>query len=177
MSSREASVPVKEKAELLDATAMEKMARMGEGFLVWERKVDGVWQIWTRALDGRTVESRLVPEEKGKDHFCPKISPDGRRMAYMTYAKGSTPTDPVEGALWVMDMRTRERTLLADRARSYQGDRAVLWMNETTLCHIDEQGHTIEMNVETRERRQLTTKSRAKNGWLVNTQRTHATSG
>lgn len=150
---------------------------MGDGFLVWERKVEGTWQIWTRSLDGLTAERRLIPEEEGKDHFCPKISPDGNRLAYMSYVRGSSPTDPVEGSLWVMDLRTQERKLLAARARSYQGDRAVLWMDAKTLCHIDERGHSIELNVETGARHQLTTKARSKHGWLVNAQRTHATSG
>ncbi|MEZ0385908.1 MAG: LamG-like jellyroll fold domain-containing protein [Verrucomicrobium sp.] len=178
VSSREASTSSTEKKpEALDAAAMEDLARLGAGFLVWERKVGGCWQIWTRSLDGRTPESRLVSEEEGKDHFCPKISPDGKRMAYMSYASGSTPTDPVEGALWLIDLHTQKRKLLAERARSYQGDRAVLWVDAVTLCHIDERGHSIELNVETGERSQLTTKARAKNGWLVNAQRTHATSG
>lgn len=176
VSSREASVQ-NATAETLDFTVMAELALLGEGFLVWERKVNQRWQIWTRTLDGRSAESRLVPEEEGRDHFCPKISPDGRRVAYMSYAKGTTPTEPVEGALWLLDLDTRKRTLLVARARSYQGDRAVFWTDAATLCHIDERGHTIEVNVATGERRQLTTRARAKGGWLMNAQRTHATSG
>jgi hypothetical protein len=177
VASRESTERVQEERGTLDATAMQDLAKLGEGFLVWERKVDDAWQIWTRSLDGRTPEQRLIPEEKGMDHFCPKISPDGKRLAYTSYPRGSTPTDPVDGSLWVMDLHTCERKLLAERARSYQGDRAVLWMDAETLCYIDEDGHTIEVNLESGLRHQLTTKARAKNGWLVNAQRTHATSG
>ncbi|QIF03184.1 LamG domain-containing protein [Roseimicrobium sp. ORNL1] len=176
-TSREKSAARSERAEEPDMGTMEELARLGDGFLVWERRIDDSWQIWTRALDGRTPEQRLIPEEKGRDHFCPKISPDGKRIAYMSYVAGSTPTDPVEGALWVMERNTGERKQLAERARSYQGDRAVLWMNNATLCYIDENGHTVELNVEQSTRRQLTSKARAKNGWLVNAQRTYATSG
>lgn len=177
VTSREKTAAPDERAEALDMVAMAELARLGDGFLVWERRIDDSWQIWTRALDGRTPEQRLVPQEKGRDHFCPKISPDGKRLTYMSYVAGSTPTDPVEGALWVMERNTGERKLLAERARSYQGDRAVLWMDNATLCYIDENGHTVELNVAQGTRRQLTSKARAKNGWLVNAQRTYATSG
>jgi hypothetical protein len=178
LASRDAPPPTpKAKPEVLDVTAMQDLAKLGEGFLVWERKVEGSWQIWTRSLDGRTPERRLVPEEKGRDHFCPKISPEGKRLAYMSYERGDSPTAPVEGALWLLDLHTHQRKLLAERARSYQGDRAVLWTDANTLCHIDEDGHTIELDVESGVRRKLTTKARTKNGWLVNAQRTHATSG
>lgn len=177
LASRDAPAPVEAKPETLDATAMQDLAKLGEGFFVWERKVNDGWQIWMRSLDGRTPEQRLVAEEDGRDHFCPKISPDGKRLAYMSYPRGSSPSDPVEGSLWVLNLHTRARKLMADRARSYQGSRAVLWMDARTLCHIDEDGHTTELDVESGERRKLTTTPRSKHGWLVNAQRTHATSG
>lgn len=156
---------------------MAKLARVGEGFLVWERCVDAVWQIWTMPLDGSQPESRLIPGEEGRQHFCPKISPDGTRVAYMSYARGESPTQPVEGMLWMLDRKSGKRTLLAERARSYQGDRAVSWLGEDLLCYINDEGHSVELDVGSLSRRTLTSTPRKKNGWLLNPQRTHATSG
>ena len=162
--------------EALDTAAMREFARLGEGLLVWERRVKGRWQIWMRALDGRDEPQRLVPEEPGRDHFCPKLSPDGRRLAYMSYARGTTPYEPVVGSLWMLDLATRGRTQLAGKARSYFEDRAVIWFDNDRLCHVDDRGAAVELDVRTMESKPLTDRHR-RHGWLVNAQKTHATSG
>ena len=161
----------------VDRPGMKELARLGQGFLVWERSADHQWQIWTMPLDGSAEERRLVPAEAGRDHFCPKISPDGRLLAYMSYATGESPSGQGTGALWMMHLETGERTLLAAQARSYGGDRAVLWMDDHRLCHMSGEGHTVEIHVRTLEKKVLTATARKKHGWLVNATRTHATSG
>lgn len=161
----------------LDTAAMRELAKLGDGLLVWERRVKGTWQIWMKSLDGRGGEERLVPEEEGRDHFCPKFSPDGRRLAYMSYARGESPYDPALGVLWMLDVTTRKRTMLADKARSYYEDRAVVWFDDNRLCHVDEHGNAVELDTATRSGKKLTNAPHKKHGWLVNAQKTHATSG
>lgn len=163
--------------EKLDMAAIREMARLGEGLLVWERKVAKEWQIWMKPLDGSAEDRRLVPAEQGRDHFCPKLSLDGRRLAYMSYARGQTPYEPAIGVLWMLDMETRERCVLAEKARSYFEDRAVIWHSDHTLCHVDESGNAVELDVLTGSRKPLTSAPHKKHGWLVNAQKTYATSG
>src|SRR5688572_24308812 len=89
----------------LDEALIKKtIGRLGSGFMVWERSRNGSWEIWIKKLSGGK-ETRLVREEPGFDHFCPKISPDGKLVAYMSYAKGTNayPAHATKtGALWVM---------------------------------------------------------------------------
>lgn len=169
---RPAKVP-----EPLDGAAMRELARLGDGFLVWERNVAGRWQIWWRSLDGTKAEERLVPEEPERDHFCPKISPDGRKLAYLSYRQGETPYAPAIAVLWVMDLQNRKQRVLAERARSYFEDRAVVWFGNDRLCHVDEKGGAVELDLNTMKGKLLTAAPHRRHGWLVNPQKTHATSG
>src|SRR6476659_6260332 len=76
--------PAVDDSDKMDAKAMLDFARLGRGFLVWERFENDSWQIWSKQIDGKS-EERLVPPEAGHDHFCPKISPDGALLGYMSY--------------------------------------------------------------------------------------------
>lgn len=156
---------------------MRELSRLGDGLLVWERYEGKSWQIWTKSLDGSSEERRLVPEEAGRDHFCPKLSLDGTRLAYMSYQKGQTPYDSGVGTLWLLDIKTGHQTILSDKARSYYEDRAVVWYDDYRLCHVDEKGSAVELDITTGERRVLTAAPHRKHGWLVNAQQTHVTSG
>ena len=120
-----------------------------------------------KSLDGTGGEERLVPAEEGCDHFCPKFSPDGKRVAYMSYARGKDAYGPDTGVLWMLDLASRERTMLASQARSYREDRAVVWLDERRLCHVDGEGHAVELDVTTGVHKVLT-RAPHKNGWLVN---------
>ncbi|MFZ4767314.1 MAG: TolB family protein [Roseimicrobium sp.] len=169
---RPAKVP-----EPLDVAAMRELARVGDGFLVWERNVAGRWQIWCKSLDGTKAEERLVPEEPERDHFCPKISPDGRKLAYLSYRRGETPYSPAIAVLWGMDLRNKKQWVLAEQARSYFEDRAVVWFGNDRLCHVDAKGGAVELDLDTMKRKPLTAVPHRRHGWLVNPQKTHATSG
>ncbi|WP_075086965.1 TolB family protein [Verrucomicrobium spinosum] len=88
--NREKDVRAEEVPLDLDQKKMMGLSRVGSGFLVWERRTkSGAWEIWSKRINGGK-ERRLVPTESGRDHFCPKISPDGRRLAYLSYPRGST---------------------------------------------------------------------------------------
>ena len=160
-----------------DVAAMKELSRLGEGLLVWERYEGKSWQIWTKNLDGSGEERRLVPEEAGRDHFCPKLSLDGSQLAYMSYERGQTPYDSSVGTLWLLDIKTGHQTILTDKARSYYEDRAVIWYDDHRLCHVDEKGRAVELDISTGARRVLTVVPPRKHGWLVNAQQTHVTSG
>jgi len=164
----------------LDPNLMKSITRLGPGYLVWERKSKlGIWEIWTKRLSGGK-EKRLVPKQKGKDHFCPQVSPDGSTLAFMSYNRGDTPypSDAGKtGALWLMDMSTRKRREIVAEARSYAEDRAVTWLDSQRLCYIDAQGYTMEINLQTNATRRLIKMPQEKFGYLVSPDMKHATTG
>lgn len=164
----------------LDQKRMRGMSRIGSGFLVWERRTkSGTWEIWTKRLNGGK-ERRLVPLETGRDHFCPKISPDGRWLAYMSFPKGSTGYPGHvnrRGTLMVMDIRHRHRRVVAAEARSYAEHRAVVWINSERFCFIDTHGVTQEYDLSTRQTRRLLKEPADAFGYLISADGRHATSG
>jgi hypothetical protein len=162
----------------LDEALIKKtMGRLGSGFVVWERFNNNKWQIWIKKLTGGK-ETRLVPDERGFDHFCPKISPDGRLLSYMSYPTGSTAYNAGKtGTLWVMQINNRKRRLIAKEARSYAEDRAVTWLDNSRLCFIDGEGYTMECNLDTGLSRRLVKRPHDSFGYLVSADLRHATTG
>ena len=69
---------------LAAGSTADRLPGLGKGFLVWESNRSGRWRIWYRNLDGSGLR-QLSPEEEGRDHFAPHISPDGTHMAYLSY--------------------------------------------------------------------------------------------
>ena len=87
-----ASAPATGLAETPDAEAAwrprwKELSRRGGGFVVWESNRSGAWRIWHRKLDGSDLR-RLTPDEKGRDHFCAHIRPDGKKLVYLSYPSG-----------------------------------------------------------------------------------------
>jgi len=161
-----------------DAAGMAEMAQFGAGFLVWERSVRGEWQIWTRSLAPDGKEELLVPEEAGRDHFCPKLSPDGSKLVYLSYKRGEDAYDTrVNAALWLMDLTTRKLTRLVEAAKSYAEDRAVVWFDSQRFCYVNGNGETQEWNLASGSSKRLVSQARGKYGFLVNPTQTYATSG
>lgn len=163
----------------LDEKAMRNLARIGHGFLVWERSRRDKWGIWTKRLSGGT-EKQLVPEEEGRDHFCPKLSPDGTLLAYMSYARGTHPylsRKGLTGTLWLMNLSTGRRHVLVDAARSYSEDRAVTWLNKRELAFIDGEGRTMRMNLSKGGNRQVIQEAPELFGYLPSPDLRFATSG
>lgn len=164
----------------LDPKNMRGLSRVGSGFLVWERRTkSGAWEIWSKRLNGGK-ERRLVPTESGRDHFCPKISPDGKRVAYLSYPRGSTGYPGHvgrHGVLWVMDLKSRKRRAVAPEARSYAEHRAVVWRSEDRLCFIDNKGFTQEFSLSTGQTTRLLKQPSEVFGYLMSPDGKHATSG
>ena len=163
----------------LDPKAMLDFARLGSGFIVWERHKDDSWQIWSKQLDG-SVEERLVPEEPRHHHFCPKISPDGGLLAYMSYRVGTNPYPKYAGhtgTLWLMNLRNGTREVLVDEARSYAQDRAVVWRDNKRLFYINESGETRELDIRTKTSTKALNYRDPSFGYLPSPDLYYATSG
>ena len=72
---------------------------------------------------------RLSPDEPGRDHCCPHISPDGWRIAYLSGEGGSReyPDDGMLGTLHLIAPDGGDDRVVAAAARSYFENRAVVW--------------------------------------------------
>lgn len=160
------------------AKARAELARLGAGFLVWESPRAGEWRIWTRRLDGSGLR-QFSPNERGRGHFCPQISPDGRYVVYLSFPPGVTGYggNVRKGQRIPMHIirpdGSGDRVLVPD-VRCYSGDRATVWLDERLLEYIAPDGQTWQLDIRTGGRTQLTTDG---GNWLINRARTHATSG
>ena len=158
----------------------QQMEKLGRGFVVWESNRTGDWRIWYRSLDGSGLR-QLSPDEEERDHFAPHISPDGTHLAYLSYptprnAYKSVPED-IAVPLHLLRIEDGSDRVLVPSARSYRGDRAVIWLGNSELIYIDGRGNTRQLDVESGEDHQLTEEPHPDFGFLVNPTLTHATLG
>ena len=163
----------------LDEKAMQSMGRLGSGFLVWERLRDGVWEIWRKDIRGGE-ETRLMRNGADEDYFCPKISPDGKRLAFLCCKRGRNAyTESVKehGSLWVLNMQTDKRRRIAIAARSYAEDRAVTWLDKTRLAFINERGATMDVDFRRGESSEVVHEPANEFGYLPSPDLKFATSG
>jgi hypothetical protein len=156
--------------------AQRELAELAEGVLVWESRRTGTWRIWTMRLDG-TGMRQLTVDEAGRDHYCPKLSPDGRRLTYLSLSEEAQkdnldrPRD-VSGQLHLINIDGSDDRVIVERAHKYNGwDRAVTWFDNDVLAYIDGEGNTQRLNLATNQHELL-----IKGGqfWLPNTKLTHA---
>lgn len=179
--------PRTSSAEEPDAATREgwkQMAQLGKGFVVWESNRTGRWRLWRRELDGSGLRP-ISPDEAGRDHYCPHLSPDGTRLVYLSYPAGSdtyqerTPNGGVPMYLMHADGSGIRR--LAPSARAYGEDRAAVWADNDHLLYIDGEGFTRRIDVRDGKSTRITMQGQPdhgfNHGFLVNVTRTHATSG
>jgi Concanavalin A-like lectin/glucanases superfamily len=164
--------------------AWRNMSRLGSGFVVWESNRTGRWRLWRRELDGSGLR-RISPEEAGRDHYCPHLSPNGRALAYLSYPAGSDTyqeKEPKGGVpLYLMSPDGSGKKQLTASARAYSEDRAVVWLDNDHLIYIDGDGFTRQMDVRNGKSSKVTQKGQTGqnfgHGFLINATRTHATTG
>jgi alginate O-acetyltransferase complex protein AlgJ len=149
------------------------------GFVVWESNRSGDWRIWSRRLEG-SAPRQLSPDEPGLQHCCTHISPDGSQLVYL-----SRPVSPVEypelevpGELRLVRLDSGESRTLAWDARPYGwGNRAAVWRSDREIVHIDGDGLTRLLDVETGASSPLTREPRRRLAWLLDPSLRHAVSG
>jgi hypothetical protein len=158
----------------------QQMGELGRGFLVWESNRTGRWRIWYRNLDGSGLR-QLSPEEEGRDHFAPHISPDGTQLAYLSYPSSRNAYQPIPKGdsvpLHLLRIEDGSDRVLVPSARSYREDRAVVWIGNHELIYIDGRGITQRLGVASGEEQQLTEEPDPKFGFLIDPTLTHATRG
>ena len=161
----------------------EAMARLGEGFVVWESFRAGHWRIWARDLDG-SPERQLSPDEAGRDHVAAHISPDGRHVVYLSLPaphRDFNPLPPGQTApLHLVRLegdRVAEDRVLAPDARAYDGSRVALWVSPRALIYIAGDNTTRQIDILTGVEEVLIPEPKTRYGMLVNATRTHATNG
>jgi Concanavalin A-like lectin/glucanases superfamily len=157
--------------------------RLGGGFVVWESSRSGDWRIWTRRLDGSGLR-QLSPDEPGRQHCCPQVSPDGRRIAYLSRRidRVEKPPQPLHGSgagsleLIAADGSGR-RALAASARTAGRGHRALVWRDAAELIYVDGDGATRLLEVDGGSSRQLLAAPAEDLGWLVDPTLSYATTG
>lgn len=157
------------------------LAALGRGFVVWETRRTGRWRIWLRPLDG-APERQLSPDEPGRDHVAPHVSPDGRFVAYLSVPAphksfGRLERDEAAPLHLVRVDDPADDRVIAPSARSYYQNRAVVWTSARSLIYLGPDASTRELDVWTGEERALIPEPRTHFGMLVNATRSHATNG
>jgi len=157
---------------------VDAAAALGRGFLVWESNRTGAWRIWTRALGGSGLR-QLSPEEPGRQHCCAHISPDGRRVVYLSLSgRGQKyPGGKDTGTLRLIGADGRGDRELVSAARTYHESRAAVWRSDSELIHLTGGGRTALLDVDSGESEILVSQPAEEFGWLVNSTLSHATLG
>ncbi len=164
----------------------QRLSALGSGFLVWESSRSGDWRIWRMELDGTGLR-QLSPDEPGRDHYCPHLSPDGTRLVYQSFPKDlNTYGEYKTGEqipLHLLSSDGKWDRILAEDSRAYGEDRCAVWLDDVNLIYLDGTRVTRRLNVETGECVELARYS-ADNasllrtaGWLINPTLTWATTG
>ena len=132
--------------------AQAELTRLGDGFLVWESKRTGTWQIWTMSLDGTGLK-QLTTADKSADQECPKISPDGTRVAFLSMPVNSPSGggQPTPSPLHLINRDGSGDHVIVTNAVKYGGwNRAVVWFNDHELAYISgADGNTYRLNLTT----------------------------
>jgi hypothetical protein len=151
---------------------------LGEGFVVWESNRTGDWRIWTRRLDGSGLR-QFTADEPERQHCCPHLSPDGKWVAYLSFAgrKDKYPEAGIAGTLRLQGVDSRDEPRTVAEARTYFENRAVVWRDAQHLIWIDAAGDTRERDLATGATRLLVDGEVGPFGWLPNPELTHATTG
>lgn len=148
------------------------------GLLVWESNRSRAWRIWRRALPGGPPE-QLTRDEQDRRHCCPHLSPDGRRLAYLSLpaSAGEYPRPDETGELRILDLATGQEEAVAAAARTYLEHRAAIWHGPDQLVYIDDRGHTVRRHLGSGREQRLTSRPSPGYGWLINRTESHATTG
>ena len=128
-----------------------------DGFLVWESRRSGSWRILRRSLAGGDV-AQISPNEVGRDHFAPHLSPDGTRLVFASLPAGTNFYEPLPDGVFaqlrIMNTDGSADRELVAKARGYFEDRVAVWIDDDHLFYIDEHGATQRLTLSTMATRQ-----------------------
>jgi hypothetical protein len=134
--------------------AWERITALGDGFVVWESNRSGSWRIWRRELNGAGLK-QLSSDEKGRDHFCPHIAPDGRHVAYLSMPAGvgySEQKPAMVIPLYVIDADGAGVVARIDNARRADGgNRGVVWIDGHRFIYLDAEKYAREFDLATKK--------------------------
>jgi Concanavalin A-like lectin/glucanases superfamily len=152
---------------------------IGPGVVAWESNRSGAWRIWRSDLRGRGAAA-LSPDEPGRQHCCPHIAPNGRRLVYLSLppGRGEYLDEKAIGDLMLVDLATGGARRLASGARTYFEDRAAVWRDARTLHYIAEDGSVRALDVDDGDSRSvLAASGDLHQRWLVDASGRWAASG
>jgi len=152
-------------------------AKLGRGVVVWESNRTGAFRIWIRSLDGSPAR-QLSPDERGRDHCCAHLSPDGERVAYLSVPGGARRYGgpELEGELRWIGVRSGRGGVIAPAARHYGEHRAALWWSDDELAYIGAGGGSRLADLSTGTSRLLSAGRPEGEGWLIDPSGRWATS-
>lgn len=158
----------------------ETIAKMGQGFIIWESNRSGAWRLWRIGLDGKGLK-QISPDEPSRDHYCPHISPNGRKVVYLSYPKEQTGYEPYNSKkpapMHIMNTDGTGDRVILPSARAYSEDRAVVWVDDDTFHYIDGEGISSEYRLSTSRSIALSKQTYTGSGWIVNAQKSFAITG
>jgi hypothetical protein len=155
----------------------QQLARFGDGYVVWESNRSGQFRLWQRQLNGSGL-AMLTPDD-GHEHYAPHICPDGTRIAFFRYAKGtsvySKKKNPQRGetALCLINRDGSGLKALTQDARISEtgGDRGVVWIDDERLIFVNWGGAPCILSLPTG---QVEILADTQDACLVNASLTHA---
>ena len=150
---------------------------LGEGLLVWESNRTGEWRIWKRALEG-SPPRRLSPDEPGRSHCCPHISPDGTRIVYLSTAgRAGRYEEETVGELHLVRSDGAGDRIVASNAHTYFENRVAVWRSPDELLYIAGDRTTWLLDLASGKSRQLVREPPPSRGWLLDATLSYATTG
>jgi len=155
----------------------QTIASLADGFIVWEsrRNADHNWSIWTIRLDGSGLR-QLAPKETDRHQQSPHISPDGKRIIYLSKSVKKNSKDP--SPLHIVNRDGTGDKVLVANAMNYSGwDRAVVWFNDNEIAFINrDDGNTYRLNLTTGDKTLLIERGGGPDSpsWLPNPTLTYA---
>ncbi len=160
--------------------ALNTITSMGDGFIVWESSRTGNWRLYRIELDGTGLR-QISPDEKGMEHYCPHLSPDGKKLIYLSYPNGSDTynahSSSTKTPMHIMNNDGTSDRILISNARAYGEDRAVVWVDNDRFNYIDGNGTACEYSISKNTSTPLATGDSKGFGWLINAQKTFAVPG
>ncbi|MCC5849737.1 MAG: PD40 domain-containing protein [Verrucomicrobia bacterium] len=138
------------------ARAEELPPHLQDGFVVWESNRSGSWRIYRQDFAEDVRPRQVTPEEPDREHLAAHISPDGKRMVYLSFPKGQSGYNRhnenviIPMYLLAFDSDEAPKKIL-ENARPYGQHRAAVWLDDHELITIDAHYYAQRLDLRTGE--------------------------